>query len=155
MAPSRGCKLDQEFPKKKIDGKWRCRWCGKELSGRKTSWCGESCADEALIRCWPTHARYLVARRDHGICALCGIDTEKLRERLIRLRRRWGLDIANKVLWKYVKQGWPMYIWRSWWEADHVIPVSRGGGQCGLDGYRTLCVPCHKKETAKLRRKNE
>jgi 5-methylcytosine-specific restriction endonuclease McrA len=36
------------------------------------------------------------------------------------------------------------------WEADHIMPVSEGGGGCDLDGYRTLCIPCHKIETAQL-----
>lgn len=36
------------------------------------------------------------------------------------------------------------------WEADHVVPVVEGGGFCGLDGYRTLCVFCHRAETAAL-----
>jgi 5-methylcytosine-specific restriction endonuclease McrA len=42
--------------------------------------------------------------------------------------------------------------YRGEWEADHIIPVVRGGGRCGLDGYRTLCVPCHRAETAALAR---
>lgn len=36
------------------------------------------------------------------------------------------------------------------WEMDHIIPVIEGGGLCGLDGYRTLCRPCHKSESAAL-----
>jgi hypothetical protein len=28
--------------------------------------------------------------------------------------------------------------------------VVEGGGECGLDNYRTLCTPCHKVETKKL-----
>jgi 5-methylcytosine-specific restriction endonuclease McrA len=63
--------------------------------------------------------RSLVKRRDKGICALCGVDTNTR------------------------EQGWR-------WEMDHVVPVVEGGGLCGLDGYRTLCVPCHKSETAAL-----
>lgn len=39
---------------------------------------------------------------------------------------------------------------RTAWDADHIVPVCRGGGQCGLENYRTLCVPCHKRETARL-----
>ena len=35
------------------------------------------------------------------------------------------------------------------WEADHVVPVGEGG--CGLQGYRTLCRPCHVRVTADLR----
>ena len=29
------------------------------------------------------------------------------------------------------------------WEADHIVPVADGGGECGLDNYRLLCRPCH------------
>jgi hypothetical protein len=36
------------------------------------------------------------------------------------------------------------------WEADHIIPVIEGGGECGLDNYRPLCLQCHRKETAAL-----
>jgi 5-methylcytosine-specific restriction endonuclease McrA len=39
------------------------------------------------------------------------------------------------------------------WEADHIIPVVEGGGQCGLDNYRTLCLACHRAETAALARR--
>lgn len=46
--------------------------------------------------------------------------------------------------------GWPHDISRSWWEADHIKPVVEGGGQCGLENLRTLCVPCHKRATAEL-----
>ena len=29
------------------------------------------------------------------------------------------------------------------WQADHIVPVYRGGGRCGLENLRTLCTPCH------------
>lgn len=29
------------------------------------------------------------------------------------------------------------------WNADHIVPVYKGGGQCGVDNLRTLCVACH------------
>ena len=29
------------------------------------------------------------------------------------------------------------------WNADHIVPVFRGGGACGLENLRTLCTPCH------------
>jgi 5-methylcytosine-specific restriction endonuclease McrA len=38
----------------------------------------------------------------------------------------------------------------AYWQADHTTPVAEGGGLCGLEGYRTLCTPCHKRETAAL-----
>lgn len=43
---------------------------------------------------------------------------------------------------------WP----RDLWEADHIVPVEKGGGLCGLDGMQTLCAPCHRKKTAVDRR---
>ena len=46
------------------------------------------------------------------------------------------------------EQGWN--VWNAYWNADHIVPVCEGGGECGLDNLRTLCVKCHKKETAKL-----
>ena len=36
------------------------------------------------------------------------------------------------------------------WQADHIVPVCEGGGECDLSNYRTLCTPCHDKETRKL-----
>jgi 5-methylcytosine-specific restriction endonuclease McrA len=36
------------------------------------------------------------------------------------------------------------------WEADHIIPVVRGGVGLGLDNIRILCTQCHKKETKRL-----
>lgn len=36
------------------------------------------------------------------------------------------------------------------WDADHIHEVVRGGGQCGLENYQTLCHPCHKAKSARL-----
>ena len=33
------------------------------------------------------------------------------------------------------------------WEADHIIPVAKGGGGCSLNGFQTLCYICHKVKT--------
>ncbi|WP_260473131.1 HNH endonuclease signature motif containing protein [Edaphobacter aggregans] len=40
---------------------------------------------------------------------------------------------------------------RSLWDADHILPVAEGGGQCDLDNIRTLCLLCHREATAQLR----
>ena len=47
--------------------------------------------------------------------------------------------------------GWNTHRKSSWWEADHIVPVVEGGGQCGMENYRTLCVRCHWKVTRELR----
>lgn len=33
-------------------------------------------------------------------------------------------------------------------QVDHVIPVSKGGGACGIDGFQTLCLNCHRQKTS-------
>lgn len=81
------------------------------------------CSDECAYRNTPNWMRNLVRRRDKGICAICGINTYEHRGFLGR------------------------------WEMDHIIPVAEGGGLCGLDGYRTLCPPCHGKESGALRKR--
>jgi 5-methylcytosine-specific restriction endonuclease McrA len=88
--------------------------------------------------------RKRVLERDRGVCAACGIDTIAELYRLKRLRgvRRlrgwaeWGLrPLARSTLW----------------DADHVVPVAEGGGECDLFNMRTLCIRCHRKVTAELR----
>lgn len=39
------------------------------------------------------------------------------------------------------------------WDADHIQSIRDGGGLCGMDNYRTLCIPCHKEETKKLHKR--
>lgn len=36
------------------------------------------------------------------------------------------------------------------WQMDHVVPVVEGGGGCGLENLRTLCLRCHNIETGAL-----
>lgn len=33
------------------------------------------------------------------------------------------------------------------WEADHIIPVVKGGGGCDITNFQTLCPSCHKAKT--------
>jgi 5-methylcytosine-specific restriction endonuclease McrA len=40
---------------------------------------------------------------------------------------------------------------RSLWDADHILPVVEGGGECDLDNIQTLCLRCHREATRKLR----
>lgn len=82
----------------------------------------------------------MVWERDQGICRCCGQDVTGLgaRERtdLLANRRLAGIDFLRR--------------WQHLWDADHIVEVVRGGGQCGLDGLQTLCRPCHKAKTGRL-----
>jgi 5-methylcytosine-specific restriction endonuclease McrA len=50
--------------------------------------------------------------------------------------RHWGLKTG---------------IRKSLWDADHILPVTEGGGECDLDNIRTLCLRCHRSVTLQLR----
>lgn len=83
-------------------------------------------------------------KRDRGICAHCGLNA--IREQ-IRLKRARG-DVRAALL-----QHWGLNARarRSLWDADHILPVAEGGGECDLDNIRTLCLRCHRVVTAQLR----
>ena len=83
------------------------------------------CSDEHRAINTPAIMRRWVFRRDQGVCARCGLDTKTL----------------------------PRTYRGHHWEADHILPVSEGGGLCGLEGYRTLCRGCHGRVSGELRRR--
>jgi hypothetical protein len=44
-------------------------------------------------------------------------------------------------------------LYKTLWEADHVKPVNEGGGRCGLEGFQTLCIWCHREKNTKSAKK--
>ena len=46
---------------------------------------------------------------------------------------------------------WSLRGRKSLWDADHIVPVAEGGGECDLSNMRTLCLKCHRIHTAELR----
>lgn len=70
----------------------------------------------------------------------------QMETRDIRRAHGWGDMVV------YVETVGPDNPRRSLWDADHILPVQHGGGGCGLNGFRTLCVPCHIGVTAMSRR---
>ena len=101
--------------------------------------------------------------RDDGLCA-CGCDGP-----LTGRRTRWASTDCNaralNTFWIIKGDSGRISYWLSVrdkgvcaqcgeqkpWEADHIIPVSEGGGGCNLDGYQTLCGDCHKEKTKGMR----
>ncbi len=138
-----------------FNGKPLCCWCGGgPLTGRRTRWCSKDCVNEFwIIKGDAGVIRSLLLKRDGGICACCGVNAERLRNRIFRM---WMKRRVSTSCWLQVQSwmranGWPD-IDRSWWEADHIIEVVRGGGRLGLENFQILCVRCHKAKTARLAR---
>jgi len=85
-----------------------------------------------------------VFRRDHGVCAECGIDCVDLKHRMNMLKRAnfEGWKEAKRLLVKY---GFDMA--GNYWEADHIVPLAEGGAN-ELKNIQLLCRGCHKAKTA-------
>ncbi len=119
-----------------------CRWCGVEVSGRRRTFCSDACVHQWKLRTDPGYLREQVFLRDRGVCALCGLDTEALR------KDKRKLDYKSRR--QFEKDWGPR---RNLWDADHIMPVVEGGGECDLSNMRTLCLTCHREATATLRRR--
>ena len=117
-----------------------CRRCGAEVPKGRFTFCSEVCVHEWKQRTDPAYLREQVFQRDQGICAQCGLDTEALRKDKRKLdyvaRRQFEKDWGRR---------------RHLWDADHIVPVVEGGGECDLSNMRTLCLKCHREATAALR----
>ena len=100
-----------------------------------------------------------VLERDRGICAICGMDCLEVEAALAEVKDESyrGLVAGKWPVWEHsayqaLRNFLGLRNRHRCWDADHIKPVCRGGGECGLSNYRTLCVWCHRKETSKLRR---
>ena len=122
-----------------------CRWCDLEiLARRRRTFCSDFCVHQWRLRSDPGYLRNQVFARDKGRCAVCAADTLAIFAALQRSRgtaRQEGLRIYGMRT---------ISSRRSLWDADHIVPVAEGGGQCDLDNLRTLCLLCHRDETALL-----
>ena len=125
-----------------------CRWCDFEIMARRRrTFCSDYCVHQWRLRTDPGYLRDQVLARDRGICVTCGIDTIAAYNAL--KRARGPARIAGLRLYGMKS----ITTRRSLWDADHILPVAEGGGQCDLDNLRTLCLLCHREATAQLRQR--
>ena len=122
-----------------------CRWCRARVTKPRRTFCSDACVHEWRIRSSPSYVRKEVKKRDRGVCQSCGFDV-RAAERAWRLRKPPGGDRRARKAWRAA---------RPRWEADHIVPVADGGGECGLDNYRLLCRACHLAITLAWRRRRE
>lgn len=137
---------DRKTLEKGVNGRTLCRWCNLEVIGRRLTFCSDFCVHQWKLRTDPGYLRDQVLARDRGICKSCGVDTRAAFADLkkargvakLKLLERWGLKKVSR---------------KSLWDADHILPVIEGGGECDLDNLRTLCLICHRAVTAELRKR--
>lgn len=123
-----------------------CRWCDLEiLVRRRRTFCSEFCVHQWRLRSDPGYLRDQVFARDKGRCAICLADTIAI---FAALKRAHGAALEAGLRFYCLRS---VKARRSLWDADHIVPVAEGGGQCDVDNIRTLCLVCHREETARLR----
>jgi len=152
-------------------GVWLCVAC-KEQPSRVQHPAGRDALVESLLDLCCTvdcHSRYLFAtnpsalRRalhdlDKGVCRECGLDCDALEVRIKALspeqrpavlqakEPRFALPENQARLNRLAAKAESGDLWH----ADHILPVCEGGGLCGLENMRTLCVLCHRDESSLL-----
>jgi 5-methylcytosine-specific restriction protein A len=139
-----GGRVDRKNIPRGPNGRGLCRWCSREVPARRFTFCCDPCVHEWRLRSQPGYLREQILKRDKGMCAHCGLNT--LHEHR-KLRRASG--VARSAL--MLHWGLKTRIRKSLWDADHILPVAEGGGECDLDNIRTLCLRCHRSVTAQLR----
>ena len=104
------------------------------------------------MRTSPQYVRMMVFERDQGICLKCGIDTPAME---LQMSNIFVLSpVEYEKAWRaMLNTGYSHNRRHGLWDADHIQSIKDGGGLCGMDNYRTLCIPCHKEETKKLHKR--
>jgi 5-methylcytosine-specific restriction endonuclease McrA len=137
---------DRDSLPKGPNGRSLCRWCNLEVPRGRLTFCSDWCVEEWRLRSDPGYLREKVLERDRGVCAGCGVDCLATWLHLKRLRgtarlkafSEWGITAQSR---------------KSLWDADHILPVVEGGGECDITNLRTLCLKCHRTSTAELRKR--
>lgn len=137
-----GGRADRETLPKGENGRYLCRWCSLEVPLGRLTFCSDWCVEEWKLRTDPGHLRERVLQRDRGICAMCGLDCIAEFHHIKRLR---GVARSKALA------TWGLRGRKTLWDADHIVPVVEGGGECDLSNMRTLCLKCHRTHTTQLR----
>jgi 5-methylcytosine-specific restriction enzyme A len=146
MRPPRHIKGGRINPKnlpRGPNGRACCRQCNTEVPLKRRTFCSQRCVDLWVIRTGSGAARFL-QKRDKGVCAICSLDCAALRRQYRKL-----LTKEARAEFK-ARYGIPKHRNRRFWDIDHIIPVIEGGGDCGPENLRTVCISCHRVLTAQL-----
>ena len=120
-------------PERNAAGDPICRWCRGPIAPPRRTFCSDACVHEWKVRSSPWYVRKQIKKRDKGICQICGFN-------VVQAHRQWTRS-KPPVTDRTARRSWRAS--RPRWEADHIVPVADGGGECGLENYRLLCRPCH------------
>jgi len=157
--------------------KGSCRVCGRVVAPPRRTFCSAECVTRHRQATSAAEMRAAVEGRDHGVCALCGTDTRQVAATLRCARRDW--KDASAAAWAayrsapdssppdldgtfrasaFFRAALAVHGWElgdvageaaHLWEADHAVALVEGGLNV-IENVRTLCLRCHRRETAAL-----
>ncbi|OMJ16344.1 DNA annealing helicase and endonuclease ZRANB3 [Smittium culicis] len=156
-----------------------CRYCGKETNSSYQTFCDKFCVQEFQYRTRPEEVRTKLLDRDAGICQICSFPAHEWYKKISNCNYEQAIKLLDSLeselspAWR--KKTNIIRDFSNWeknlitgeesckllnsgmfWESAHILDVQYGGGGCGLEGYRLLCVPCHDKESLNaISRKSE
>jgi 5-methylcytosine-specific restriction protein A len=137
---------DRKKLKRGKNGRFLCRFCETEVTPPKRTFCSKECVHEWRLRTSSSYVRRCLLKRDRGVCAMCKINTVELKKTARSILKNYG----REAYWRFAKSFNMPPERKSWFDADHILPVCEGGGECGLENYRLLCSPCHLTVTKQL-----
>ncbi len=132
------------------NGNKLCRWCNKSVYPPRKTMCSQECVHELKLRISGRYIRDCVYKRDKGICSICNLDTKDIAKKALLLFNEDRNNFLKENNISLKRKIWSKKYGGGLWDADHIVPVKEGGGLCGLDNLRTLCISCHKKVTKEL-----
>ena len=141
-----------------------CAWCAAPLQsisstlGVTATYCSQECTEQGRIhRGSSSSLRIQMFSLEAGVCRRCHVNAHALYLRILSMApaerlnalcdAKWRLPQSRVALNNLLSNPLECYFW----EVDHIVAVIEGGGDCDLGNLRTLCVPCHKLETERLR----
>ncbi len=119
----------EPLPERHAGGGWsvetkltHCRECKGPITAKyRRTFCSQPCVDRWLCRASSAGARRVLFKRDKGVCAICGLDCEALRQ------LRWYVPLGLLII-KLSEYG-IVSGRKHYWDADHTIPVVKGNAR--------------------------
>ena len=144
-------KIRLPYPKD-ADGNPLCRWCRGAVEAPRLSWCSDKCVGEYRDRYDNRHQRRMVLKRDRGVCQSCALDTLKVHRAVMARKgdRAAQLQVLLAAGFRESDLRFKRRGLRPLWQADHPVAVVEGGGGAHFSSLRSLCLICHRAETAEL-----
>lgn len=154
ISPNAGWVHDEKSLSRGPNGRPLCRQCSQEVPKGRRTFCGAECVHRWKLKTDPGYLRSEVWKRDGGRCASCRLDTGALELGLGLLRdlaADAGLRGRLVEAWeplRTIRRALRIESRHSLWDADHVVAVADGGGECDLGNMQTLCLWCHRAKSS-------